>query len=65
MADGTIAFASESGRLERWSWIVPPMSGSQTPVCHRYYAVENQTPNFLADDEAAGRALQGGPPAFR
>jgi len=48
-----------------WSWIVPPMSGSQTPVFHRYYDVENQVPNFFADDEAARRALRGGPPAFR
>ncbi|WP_245916430.1 nitric oxide synthase oxygenase [Nocardioides gansuensis] len=48
-----------------WSWIVPPMSGSQTPVFHRYYDAEHRVPNFFADDEAAGRALQGGPPAFR
>jgi len=48
-----------------WSWIVPPMSGSQTPVFHRYYDAENRVPNFFADDEAARRALQGGPPAFR
>ena len=48
-----------------WSWIVPPMSGSQTSVFHRYYDVEDRVPNFFADDEAAQRALQGGPPAFR
>jgi nitric-oxide synthase len=48
-----------------WSWIVPPMSGSQTPVFHRYYDAEIRVPNFFADDEAARRALQGGPPAFR
>ena len=47
-----------------WSWIVPPMSGSQTPVFHRYYDAEDRTPNFFADEEAAGRALRGGPPAF-
>lgn len=47
-----------------WSWIVPPMSGSQTPVFHRYYDTEDRVPNFFADDEAAHRALQGGPPAF-
>ncbi len=47
-----------------WSWIVPPMSSSQTEVFHRYYDAEDLTPNFFADDEAAGRALQGGPPAF-
>ena len=48
-----------------WSWIVPPVSGSQTPVFHRYFESEELVPNFVADDEAALRALQGGPPAFR
>lgn len=48
-----------------WSWIVPPMSGSQTPVFHRYYDADYLVPNFLTDDEAVGRALEGGPPAFR
>jgi len=47
-----------------WSWIVPPMSGSQTPVFHRYYDAEVRVPNFFADDDALRRALQGGPPAF-
>ncbi len=48
-----------------WTWIVPPMSGSQTPVFHRYYDAEDQEPNFFVDDDATCRALQGGPPAFR
>jgi nitric-oxide synthase, bacterial len=48
-----------------WTWIVPPMSGSQTPVFHRYYDAEDQEPNFFVDDDATSRALQGGPPAFR
>ncbi|TWD81220.1 nitric-oxide synthase [Kribbella amoyensis] len=48
-----------------WSWIVPPMSGSQTPVFHRYYDAEDLVPNFFADDEIAHRALHGAPPAFR
>lgn len=48
-----------------WSWIVPPMSGSLTPVFHRYYDEAHQVPNFFVDEEAAGRALQGGPPALR
>ncbi|MEU4291128.1 nitric oxide synthase oxygenase [Kribbella sp. NPDC026596] len=48
-----------------WSWIVPPMSGSQTPVFHRYYDTEDRVPNFFADDDAVRRGLQGGPPAFR
>ncbi len=31
-----------------WSWLVPPMSGSTTPVFHRYYAdgAEPGTPGF-------------------
>ena len=47
-----------------WSWIVPPMSGSQTPVFHRYYDTGDQRPNFLTDDDAGRRAVEGGPPAF-
>jgi nitric-oxide synthase len=56
----------ESGRPcpADWSWIVPPMSGSQTEVFHRYYDVEDRTPSFLTDDDAAGRALRGRPAAF-
>jgi nitric-oxide synthase, bacterial len=30
-----------------WSWIVPPMSGSLTPVFHRYYDTEEMVPNFF------------------
>jgi nitric-oxide synthase len=48
-----------------WSWIVPPMSGSQTPVFHRYYDTEHLVPNFVTDTEATHRSLKGGPPAFR
>jgi nitric-oxide synthase len=48
-----------------WSWIVPPVSGSQTPVFHRHYDMEDQLPNFFADPDATRRALYGGPPAFR
>jgi nitric-oxide synthase len=47
-----------------WSWIVPPLSGSQTPVFHRYYDTDNQVPNFVTDPEATCRSLHGGPPAF-
>lgn len=47
-----------------WSWIVPPMSGSQTPVFHRYYDNEDLVPNFFADDDATRRALEGAPAAF-
>jgi nitric-oxide synthase len=30
-----------------WSWIVPPVSGSLTPVFHRYYDTESTGPQFL------------------
>ena len=41
------------------------MSGSQTPVFHRYYdQPEDLRPNFFADDEATQRGLLG-VPAFR
>jgi nitric-oxide synthase len=48
-----------------WSWIVPPMSGSQTPVFHRYYDAETTGPRFLVAEDDTDRALRGGPPAFR
>ncbi|MGW1677843.1 nitric oxide synthase oxygenase [Saccharopolyspora sp. NPDC002376] len=48
-----------------WSWIVPPMSGSLTPVFHRYYDESHQLPNFHLDDDATRRAVDGGPPRFR
>jgi len=47
-----------------WTWIVPPLSGSQTPVFHRYYDAEPQQPNFRTDHDAGLRGLHGGPPAF-
>jgi nitric-oxide synthase len=30
-----------------WSWIVPPLSGSSTPVFHRRYTNKTITPNFF------------------
>ncbi|MEV5891958.1 nitric oxide synthase oxygenase [Nonomuraea fuscirosea] len=30
-----------------WSWIVPPLSGSATPVFHRYYDTRVLTPAFV------------------
>lgn len=30
-----------------WSWLVPPMSGSQTPVFHRYYLNAEMLPGFV------------------
>ncbi|GAA0583226.1 nitric oxide synthase oxygenase [Kribbella sandramycini] len=47
-----------------WSWIVPPLSGAQTPVFHRYYDTDVQRPNFFTDADAGRRALLGGPPTF-
>jgi nitric-oxide synthase len=47
-----------------WTWIVPPMSSSLTPVFHRYYNAETQLPNFFNDPEATHRSLHGTPPAF-
>lgn len=31
-----------------WTWIVPPVSGSLTPVFHRYYTEADMRPNFYA-----------------
>jgi nitric-oxide synthase, bacterial len=42
-----------------WSWIVPPMSGSATPVFHRYYHQADQRPNFYLDPDAQGLARYG------
>ncbi|GAB3825392.1 hypothetical protein GCM10028799_45110 [Kribbella italica] len=47
-----------------WTWIVPPMSGSQTPVFHRHYDNEDQVPNFFTDNDTVSRAVRGSPPAF-
>ncbi|WP_460954383.1 nitric oxide synthase oxygenase [Parasphingorhabdus pacifica] len=49
------------------SWIVPPMSGSQTPVFHHHYEEVEQRPDdpgFRTDDEALHRALHGEPARF-
>ncbi|WP_051386035.1 nitric oxide synthase oxygenase [Actinokineospora inagensis] len=45
-----------------WSWIVPPMSGSQTPVFHRYYDTDHLRPEYIADESATRAALYGTPP---
>ncbi|MGZ0147520.1 nitric oxide synthase oxygenase [Kribbella sp. WER1] len=47
-----------------WTWIVPPMSASQTPVFHTYYDTDPKTPNFTTDPQTTTRALEGHPPAF-
>jgi nitric-oxide synthase, bacterial len=46
-----------------WTWIVPPMSGSITPVFHRYYEELDLRPAFYLDDEAAALATRGCPHA--
>lgn len=35
-----------------WSWIVPPMSASTTPVYHQSYPATVELPNFLRADQA-------------
>ncbi|WP_018686485.1 nitric oxide synthase oxygenase [Actinokineospora enzanensis] len=45
-----------------WSWIVPPMSGSATPVFHRYYDTDHLRPEYVSDDAAVRAALHGTPP---
>jgi nitric-oxide synthase, bacterial len=43
----------EAGRVvpADWSWIVPPMSASTTPVFHRYYDDVELRPNFFRPDQ--------------
>ncbi|WP_176955234.1 nitric oxide synthase oxygenase [Sinosporangium album] len=40
-----------------WTWIVPPMSGSATPVFHRYYDEAELSPAFVQHPEAVERGL--------
>jgi len=42
-----------------WTWIVPPISGSATPVFHRYYHEADLRPNFYLDPQARDLALYG------
>ncbi|MFE6893995.1 nitric oxide synthase oxygenase [Streptomyces sp. NPDC057694] len=39
-----------------WSWIVPPLSGSTTPVFHRTYDDVQHTPTYVHHPEAHARA---------
>jgi nitric-oxide synthase len=39
-----------------WSWIVPPMSGSATPVFHRTYEMLEHRPAYVHHPEALARA---------
>ena len=48
-----VRFEAREGRAERkvygrWSWLIPPMSASLTPVWHRSYTDLEVTPNFFA-----------------
>ncbi len=47
-----------------WSWIVPPISGSLTPVYHRYYDATQPSPRYVTDPDAAARGRDGGPARF-
>ncbi|AHI00325.1 nitric oxide synthase oxygenase [Kutzneria viridogrisea] len=47
-----------------WSWIVPPMSGSLTPVFHRYYDTEQLRPEFVLDEDAVSRGVRATPRCF-
>jgi nitric-oxide synthase len=57
-------FLAHLGREERrgrsvgadWSWIVPPISGSATPVFHRTYEAVERHPAYVHHPEARARA---------
>jgi nitric-oxide synthase len=57
-------FIDHLGREERkgrpvnadWSWIVPPISGSATPVFHRTYETEEHRPAYVHHPAALARA---------
>ncbi|MGW3117750.1 nitric oxide synthase oxygenase [Streptomyces sp. NPDC001107] len=57
-------FLDHLGREERkgrrvgadWSWIVPPISGSTTPVFHRTYDTVEHRPAYVHHPEALARA---------
>jgi nitric-oxide synthase len=53
----------QAGRITPadWTWIVPPVSGSATPVFHRYYDQADLRPNFYLDAEARARISSGCP----
>jgi nitric-oxide synthase len=58
-------FLTHLGREERkgrrvgadWSWIVPPISGSATPVFHRTYEAVERRPAYVHHPDARARAL--------
>ncbi|WP_433254399.1 nitric oxide synthase oxygenase [Streptosporangium sp. CA-135522] len=54
-----VAREEKAGRVcpADWSWIVPPISGSATPVFHRYYDEAELKPNFAHHPDALERGL--------
>ena len=46
----------------QWTWLVPPMSGSTTPVFHRGYKNTIIKPNFFSQEEPWRSAASGGEP---
>ena len=61
-----LAHLEREGRAGRitpadWTWNVPPVSGSATPVFHRYYDQADLRPNFYLDTEARARIAAGCP----
>ncbi|MEV5612546.1 nitric oxide synthase oxygenase [Streptomyces sp. NPDC052225] len=48
-----------------WSWIVPPISGSATPVFHRTYDDVQHTPSYVHHPDAHARARGEQPTAAR
>lgn len=57
-AERFMAFVEKEERAGRtptaeWSWVVPPMSSSATPVYHRYYDESVRLPGFLPPGGAA------------
>jgi nitric-oxide synthase len=37
-----------------WSWLVPPVSGSASPVFHRFYDPRPRLPDFVPRGEVPG-----------
>lgn len=65
-------FLAHLGREQRrgravgadWSWIVPPISGSATPVFHRTYEIVERHPAYVHHAEARARAAGGADDTF-
>jgi nitric-oxide synthase len=59
-----LAREERAGRMcpADWSWIVPPVSSSTTPVFHRYYDDADLRPNYVRHPDAAARSRGGCPP---